>query len=909
MRPGGGPIENLAESLAKSKLCSGNKEAIRKSLLHSSLGLVRVLLDSKLASGESLLLVVDQFEELFRFDREQKQTDSGHNVEIFIASLLEAADRSSAPAYVVITMRSDFIGYCTQFCGLPEVLNRSQYLIPRLTREQLRDAIEKPIRLADARVSPPLVEELLNQQGEQVVDLPVIQHALRRTFQKWKKIGGKGDLGLEHYKLAGRLSDALNDHAEELLAEVDEPCAEKVFRCLTTVEGGQKVRRPTSLKRIYKIVGANTEEDRGKVRNVVKTFSARKESLLLWSGEKLSDESVIDISHEKLIELWKKLNAWVDDETKATEWYDSACKDVLRKRENEAGRWREGQLARGLSYVAQGYWNEEWAKRLPNANVSFGDVQKFLADNEEEQRAENEKEQARREREVTAEREAKQNAQAREGAERQAKEDALARHAAETKARKDAEARELAERNAKKNAEARERAERQAKADAEALAKAESAAKVEAMAREDAERRARFEAEARAIAESSAKVEATAREHAEREAKESAQARSRLLTVLIMLVLIAASIVTWLMYSVSKHKANEDKLALRVQQQDKETARKLKEQAQLEENRRINLTKDLEVLLAAGNAKTKDVEALQKQIRDLQAKSEANAQAASSPNARNALSEALDRAAKAEDRALRAEKERDQLAATLKGGSTSASELEAARTRAVKAEQERDQLRTELGTVKKQLKDAQDALNALGLKAVLKSMDKAVESATTIQGNFNSKYGSSETESGTFYSRRRGGKFDFAIAYTSPVKKRVLWVDGKMTTITDTKTSSLIKRKLDVVSQGLLDTLMGIGITTPTGEMLKYFDATFAGMEQIDDLLTAKLRLTANDASAPSVTNASKAVTLWIDPVRGFAVKIDSLDWSYKHTLVSYSQILVNQELPPGVFELPPKSH
>src|SRR5437763_5187841 len=70
MRPGEAPMKSLAKALASARVSS--EEASR-----SSLGLVRSVRASQFASGESLLLVVDQFEELFRFVHERKEQDGG----------------------------------------------------------------------------------------------------------------------------------------------------------------------------------------------------------------------------------------------------------------------------------------------------------------------------------------------------------------------------------------------------------------------------------------------------------------------------------------------------------------------------------------------------------------------------------------------------------------------------------------------------------------------------------------------------------------------------------------------------------------------------------------------------------------------------------------------------------------
>jgi hypothetical protein len=80
----------------------------------------------------------------------------------FINLLLDASASLGVPIYVVLTMRSDFLGDCTEFRGLPEAINASQYLIPRMTREERKEAINGPISVGGAEISHSLLTRLLN---------------------------------------------------------------------------------------------------------------------------------------------------------------------------------------------------------------------------------------------------------------------------------------------------------------------------------------------------------------------------------------------------------------------------------------------------------------------------------------------------------------------------------------------------------------------------------------------------------------------------------------------------------------------------------------------------------------------------------------------------------------------------
>jgi hypothetical protein len=89
------------------------------------------------------LILVDQFEELFRF-KDSTDPNSVNETLAFVNLLIEAINYPDSPIYVAITMRSDFIGDCAQFPELTRKINDSHYLIPQLTREQKRRAIEGP---------------------------------------------------------------------------------------------------------------------------------------------------------------------------------------------------------------------------------------------------------------------------------------------------------------------------------------------------------------------------------------------------------------------------------------------------------------------------------------------------------------------------------------------------------------------------------------------------------------------------------------------------------------------------------------------------------------------------------------------------------------------------------------------
>ena len=201
IRPGANPIENLATAINNSAAASPGeldfdaRHILLESVLRrNSFGLIEAARITKTAPRENVLVLVDQFEEIFRLRSDR----SGGNVEEedaagLVRLLLEATRQVEVPIYIAITMRSDFLGDCAQFQDLPETMNEAQYLIPRMTREQRRQAIEGPVAVGGGIIAPRLVQKLLNDVGDAPDQLPILQHALMRTWDAWYREGQPRD--------------------------------------------------------------------------------------------------------------------------------------------------------------------------------------------------------------------------------------------------------------------------------------------------------------------------------------------------------------------------------------------------------------------------------------------------------------------------------------------------------------------------------------------------------------------------------------------------------------------------------------------------------------------------------------------------------------------------------------------
>ncbi len=168
---------------------------------------------SRKRNAANLMIIVDQFEEFFtnpeNFYNEAPSNDS----QIVVNLILETARiaiKKNLPVYVVCTMRSDYIGQCSAFRGLPEYIGFSQFFVPRLKRKDLKQVIEEPAILSGNRISQRLIERLVFDISDGVDQLPILQHALSRIWEAASR--GQEEMDLLHYAMVGGMpADELPD--------------------------------------------------------------------------------------------------------------------------------------------------------------------------------------------------------------------------------------------------------------------------------------------------------------------------------------------------------------------------------------------------------------------------------------------------------------------------------------------------------------------------------------------------------------------------------------------------------------------------------------------------------------------------------------------------------------------------
>ena len=317
------------------------------------------------ASDNRLLLVVDQFEELFTLCRDDAERRA------FVDNLLTAtAPETQGQTVVVVTLRADFYAHCAQFANLRERLARRQEYIGPMSAEELRRAIEEPARQGSWEFEPGLVNWLLHDVGDEPGALPLLSHALLET---WSRRRGR-TLTFGGYTASGGVRGAIAKTAESVYQDLppdQQTMARNIFMRLTELgEGTQDTRRRAALSEL-----TPRPELAGLVSAALQTLAGAR---LITVGE-----ATVEVAHEALIREWPTLRQWLADNreglrlhrhlTEAVQAWDALGRDP-------------GELYRGVRLAQAQEWAQEHPDELNVLERTFLEAATELAQQEDAER-------------------------------------------------------------------------------------------------------------------------------------------------------------------------------------------------------------------------------------------------------------------------------------------------------------------------------------------------------------------------------------------------------------------------------------------------------------------------------------------------------------------------------------------
>ena len=297
MHPGHHPMEELDAALMR--VAVDPPAGLLTRIESGPRGLLEVA-DEMFGDDSELLLVVDQFEELFTL------TESEDDRALALESLRVVSADPSSRVRVIVTLRADYYDRPLAYPRMGPLLGSTTEVLSPLTPEELERAIVRPAEGAGLAVDRALVPQIAADVAEQPGALPLVQYALTELYERREN----GRLTLEGYREIGGVGGALAASAEHLYATRNADGREAVrqlfLRLVTLGEGSADTRRRVTTSEL-----STLEIDERAMRAAIDAFGRHR--LLTFDRDPGTREPTVEVAHEALLGAWERLGGWIDE--------------------------------------------------------------------------------------------------------------------------------------------------------------------------------------------------------------------------------------------------------------------------------------------------------------------------------------------------------------------------------------------------------------------------------------------------------------------------------------------------------------------------------------------------------------------------------------------------------------------
>jgi hypothetical protein len=392
--PGDDAIRALAEQVAALSDLAGRLsmvDGLRDRMANRKDGLRTALGTSVLGDRQVLLLVIDQFEDLFGPTSHDRHGTPRREADLFIANIVDAVQRGDGRIRVVIALRADHLETCLAFPDFRVLLEEGQLLLGPLSDAALREAIVKPAQDVGAFLEKGLVTAILRDVEEQAAVLPLLQQAL---YELWLDRRGPW-LTLNSYEASGGVRGAIGRRAQTTydgLSEQGKEIARRIFVRLTTLVEDEQQTRPRVVRRSVnrnELQFADARAD--DVSEVIEALSGPRARLVV------AGENTIEIAHEALLRHWPTLHAWVQANLESYRIHGHLTGAALEWQRLTGDR---GALYRGLRLDDARHWSERHSAEVNPLEREF--IEASLRERERERAERSQAETARRFRVLSA---------------------------------------------------------------------------------------------------------------------------------------------------------------------------------------------------------------------------------------------------------------------------------------------------------------------------------------------------------------------------------------------------------------------------------------------------------------------------------------------------------------------------
>jgi energy-coupling factor transporter ATP-binding protein EcfA2 len=376
-RPGLAPIKNLAYALSENNLLNPSVKStpeqrlwIEKNLNEGISGLESVYRRSEIFGKKNLIIIIDQFEDLFlHTDRFNNAAVLNEETNQYINAITGANFAEDIAVYVVIALGAENIIDISPYRRLQDLMNQGQYLLPRINGQDLKRLIVNPLFGTNLSFSPESIDSLIAQFGSDMRLLPNLQFLLFKIWTTFQHTSD-GEMVIQPEDLAevGNLQYCFAVHLENHYDSLDtrqKLVFEKLFKAMLSEDSLGELTQPQTLTHLSSICEASTDEISLLLNNISegesKFLDILPPDVSLLHGNSTNSyhrNSLVFLKNENIFIHWDRFRTWLDEEKESRDIYKRLITDQLRYDEGKTSLLRPPDL----DFIWQWYQNTQPTK-------------------------------------------------------------------------------------------------------------------------------------------------------------------------------------------------------------------------------------------------------------------------------------------------------------------------------------------------------------------------------------------------------------------------------------------------------------------------------------------------------------------------------------------------------------------
>ena len=411
-RPGVNPIENMIAALTNSGILKKDYRANTEDFANykkiieddKNLSLSKIYRDSEIYNQRNLLIVVDQLEDIFVFEKIIKEKNSDDQLLLDIISRTVRFKETSI--YFLICLQTEYISELTNYASLQELFSKSQYTIQNIGSSGLKTLIKNNFTSNGIGFDSSAFNHILEKSTQDLSLLPNIQFLLYCLFNKYKD---KDSVTKEMISEIGGVENVIGNKFENLfqsLSETDQTNFEKIVKATINFEKNEDSDLSNSFGQILNISGVERSNSneliklfKNELGESIEFFENKISGVQRKNNKSINLDDIIGFNYEKN-RNWKREQDWIEEEKLAFQNYSEYALQTQKYSIGEISLLNSPELEMAVNWRNSNSIDENWAKKY---SLNFSKTINYINESEKffNRNKEKEEQRIKRKRRIT----------------------------------------------------------------------------------------------------------------------------------------------------------------------------------------------------------------------------------------------------------------------------------------------------------------------------------------------------------------------------------------------------------------------------------------------------------------------------------------------------------------------------